>query len=107
MANASCKDQIRSVLKEMKKESFKEFKEYLNDEESMQPYRSIPLSELENADHVDVANLLVRHYTRGKALKVTLKILIDIKEMSLAEKLRPMLYSTEVKQESKMDEDLR
>ncbi|KAM5153081.1 NACHT, LRR and PYD domains-containing protein 6-like [Mantella aurantiaca] len=89
MANASCKDQILSVLKDMNNESFKEFKEYLNDEESMQPYRSIPRSELETADRMDVANLLVRHYTRGKVVEVTRKILMDIKEMSLADKLTP------------------
>ncbi|XP_077303360.1 NACHT, LRR and PYD domains-containing protein 4-like [Lithobates pipiens] len=87
----SCKDLIYSILKEMKEQSFKEFKEYLNDKYILKPFKHISVAELEKADRIDVTGLLIKHYGIEEAPNVTLKLLEAIQEENLAKKLKSML----------------
>ncbi|XP_073491876.1 NACHT, LRR and PYD domains-containing protein 4-like [Aquarana catesbeiana] len=92
LTRSSCKDLIYSILKEMKDQSFKEFKEYLNDEDTLKPLKHIPVAELETADRIDVPGLLIKHYTKEEALNVTLKLLEAIGETNLAKKFKSKGY---------------
>ncbi|XP_018428324.1 PREDICTED: NACHT, LRR and PYD domains-containing protein 4-like [Nanorana parkeri] len=100
LTSGSCKDLILSILKEMREQSFKEFKEYLNDEEILTPYKPIPYSQLEGKDRLDVSGLLIQHYTKEEAPNVTLKLLEVIKEVNLAKRLKSMLCPPGVQREA-------
>lgn len=70
----------------MKKESFKEFKMYLNDEKIVN--KKIPIVELEGADRFDVTYLLIKYFTEEDAPHITHKVLELIGEKDLATELK-------------------
>ncbi|XP_073491214.1 uncharacterized protein [Aquarana catesbeiana] len=84
----SCQDLLLSTLNDMEDKSFKVFKAYLNDGDIVYPYTPVPCSDLEKADRIDVANLLISHYTNEKAPIVANKILEAISEVHLAKELK-------------------
>ncbi|MEE6528485.1 hypothetical protein FKM82_030830, partial [Ascaphus truei] len=75
---------ILSVLDELQEADFKRFKNCLSDG-SVSP--RIPCGKLENADRVDTAGLLIRHYTEEKALRVTRQVLENIDQRHLAQRI--------------------
>ncbi|XP_073491877.1 uncharacterized protein [Aquarana catesbeiana] len=85
---SSCRDLLMSILDDMKDQSFKAFKACLNDGKFLRPHQKIPCADLEHADRLKVADLLVRRYTEEKAPDVTVTILEAIKEANLAKELR-------------------
>lgn len=84
----SCQDLLLSTLKDMGDKSFKEFKVFLNVGKFVHPYKPIPWSDLEKADRIDVASLLISHYTNENAPIVANKILKVINEVNLANELK-------------------
>ncbi|KAM5151694.1 uncharacterized protein ACMZJ9_009935 [Mantella aurantiaca] len=87
----SCLDLLNNIIGDISNKNFKTFKAYLNDQAILQPYQPISQSDLESADCLEVANLLIRYYTEEKAPDVTIKVLEAIREVNLAKKLKSMM----------------
>ncbi|XP_077303364.1 NACHT, LRR and PYD domains-containing protein 1a allele 5-like isoform X2 [Lithobates pipiens] len=84
----SCQDLLLTTLNDMEDKRFKLFKAYLKDGDIVYPYTPIPCSDLEKTDRIDVANLLISHYTNEKAPIVANIILEAINEVNIAKELK-------------------
>ncbi|XP_063788554.1 NACHT, LRR and PYD domains-containing protein 4-like [Pseudophryne corroboree] len=89
---------VLSILRKLGKGDFKLFRNYLKNEDFMKSYEytAIPWSDLEEADCMDVTNLLISHYTKEKAPTVTFHVLEAMKQPDLALQLRQDAESMEV-----------
>ncbi|XP_072273263.1 NACHT, LRR and PYD domains-containing protein 10-like [Pyxicephalus adspersus] len=75
-AKKSPRTLILDALNELLDNQFKQFKDYLNDNELQAiDVKPIPRGLLEGKDHIDIANLLISRYTEAKALLVTYTVL--------------------------------
>ncbi|XP_077303374.1 uncharacterized protein LOC143923525 [Lithobates pipiens] len=87
------KEKLLKTLEELKQEQFENFKMRLKDEEflSRNDYDSMRTSELENKNRMEVSELLIRRYTKERALPLTILVLEGIGEKQLAKNLRAYL----------------
>ncbi|XP_077306233.1 uncharacterized protein LOC143925641 [Lithobates pipiens] len=87
------KEKLLKTLEELKQEQFENFKMCLRDEEflSRNDYDSMRTSELENKNRMEVSELLIRRYTKKRALPLTILVLEGIGEKQLAKNLRAYL----------------
>uniref|UniRef100_A0A8C8RRE8 NACHT, LRR and PYD domains-containing protein 3 n=1 Tax=Pelusios castaneus TaxID=367368 RepID=A0A8C8RRE8_9SAUR len=79
-------DILLQVLEDLEKKDLKKFKHKLSDFE-YEGKRKIPRSKLENADEMDVANLLIQFYGEGSAANVAIEIFDKIGLKSYAVEL--------------------
>ncbi|XP_077303371.1 uncharacterized protein LOC143923523 isoform X2 [Lithobates pipiens] len=87
------KEKVLKTLQEIKQEQFENFKMRLKDEEFLNRnhYDSMRTSELENKNRMEVSELLIRRYTKERALPLTILVLEGIGEKQLAKNLRAYL----------------
>ncbi|XP_077944782.1 NLR family CARD domain-containing protein 3-like isoform X3 [Gasterosteus aculeatus] len=86
------KKEILIILKELKKEDFKEFKWHLENYRSPEDHRSIPGSDLEKKDRMNTVDLMVQYYGTN-SVQVAVEVLKEIQRNDLAEKLSKMNFN--------------
>ncbi|XP_032360980.1 pyrin [Etheostoma spectabile] len=74
-----------NTLEDLTEEQFKHFKWFLKQDEVLDGFSGISVARLEKADRQDTVDLMVQNYQGPGALKVTLKVLENIKRNDLAQ----------------------
>ncbi|KAM4605853.1 apoptosis-associated speck-like protein containing a CARD [Discoglossus pictus] len=90
MAGKTTGSRLQDILDDMTDKDFKKFKDQLNSIPNAPNGKPIPRSKLENADRLDTKNMLIQHYTAGKAPEITHQVLEHINLRQLAEDLRKL-----------------
>uniref|UniRef100_G3NAK4 Pyrin domain-containing protein n=1 Tax=Gasterosteus aculeatus TaxID=69293 RepID=G3NAK4_GASAC len=83
------KKNIFKILKELKEKDFEEFKWHLENHRSPEDLGSIPRSDLENKNRENTVDLMEQCYGTN-SVQVAVKVLIEMKNNNLAEKLSKM-----------------
>ncbi|XP_038260135.2 pyrin domain-containing protein 1-like [Dermochelys coriacea] len=81
------RDHLVDTLEELGQDELKRFKAKLNAFPVKEGYSNIPLRRLEKADVLDVCDKLISYYREEYAVEVTVKLLTDINERDLADRL--------------------
>ncbi|XP_042167538.1 caspase b-like isoform X1 [Oncorhynchus tshawytscha] len=87
MAPRSESGLLLKTLKQLGKSDLKTFQWHLIKGDVLDGFCSIPKAELEFADREDTVDKMVETYTAKGAVKITLAILKEIRQVNLAEKL--------------------
>ncbi|XP_043373181.1 uncharacterized protein LOC119856505 isoform X3 [Dermochelys coriacea] len=83
------RDHLLDTLKNLREAELKEFKSKLTDIKLEKKYHNhIPRCDLENAEPVEITELLISHYREHCAVEVTTMVLEAINQRDLAERLR-------------------
>nr|XP_033799798.1 apoptosis-associated speck-like protein containing a CARD [Geotrypetes seraphini] len=85
------RDHLVGSLEELQENQLKKFKRKLNEVDLEEGFDNIPRGRLENADPLDIADLLISFYREEYGIRVTVDILESINEKKVAEKLRKAL----------------
>ncbi|XP_044045341.1 E3 ubiquitin-protein ligase Midline-1-like isoform X2 [Siniperca chuatsi] len=80
-------DVLLTVLKELGKEDFEDFKWHLQKDDCLEGHPTISKGKLEKAERRDTVDLMVQTYTLPEAVKVTRKLLKKIKRNDLVQHL--------------------
>ena len=72
------KEELWRTLQNLKKDEFKDFKWFLEEENPLEGFPGIPVSRLEMADRKDTVDLMVQNYQGDGARELTKKILEKI-----------------------------
>ncbi|XP_051801518.1 NACHT, LRR and PYD domains-containing protein 12-like isoform X2 [Acanthochromis polyacanthus] len=81
------KEVLLGTLNELVEEEFDKFKWFLNQEEILKDFKSIPKSRLEKAKRFSTVDEMVQTYGTTDALKVTEKVLLEMKKIDLVRKI--------------------
>ncbi|XP_038260134.1 apoptosis-associated speck-like protein containing a CARD isoform X2 [Dermochelys coriacea] len=81
------RDHLVDTLEELGQDELKRFKAKLNAFPVKEGYSNIPRGRLEKADVLDVCDKLISYYREEYAVEVTVKLLTDINERDLADRL--------------------
>uniref|UniRef100_A0A8C8SMF9 Uncharacterized protein n=1 Tax=Pelusios castaneus TaxID=367368 RepID=A0A8C8SMF9_9SAUR len=81
------RDHLVDTLKNLTKIELKEFNSKLTDIELKEDYTHIPRGELERAECVEIATLLISHYGKAYGVEVAISVLKAINQRDLADKL--------------------
>lgn len=85
------KDYLVDHLEELEEKQLKRFKQKLNEVDLEEGFNNIPRGRLENADPLDIADLLISFYMEDYGIRITVKILEAMNEKKVAEKLKKVL----------------
>ncbi|MBN3274678.1 MEFV protein, partial [Polyodon spathula] len=81
------KDEIIETLEELLKDDLKRFKSKLHDIRLEEGHQNIPRGRLENADAIDIVELVSGYYGEQRAGPVVVRVLKAINQMELAARL--------------------
>ncbi|XP_006039116.1 pyrin domain-containing protein 1-like isoform X2 [Alligator sinensis] len=82
------RDSLLEALEDLEEQKFKEFKFKLDDIPVKDDCRNIPRGRLEQADRLDLTNMLISFYGQDYAMEVTIAVLEAINRKDLAFRLR-------------------
>ncbi|XP_030065462.1 apoptosis-associated speck-like protein containing a CARD [Microcaecilia unicolor] len=85
------RDHLVDCLEELEASQLKKFKRKLNEVDLEEGFDNIPRGQLENADPLDIADLLISFYREEYGSRITMNILESINEKKVAEKLKKAL----------------
>ncbi|XP_039389819.1 up-regulator of cell proliferation-like [Mauremys reevesii] len=81
------RDHLLETLDDLRKDDLKRFKHKLRVIQMEEGYQAIPWGRLEKGDPVDVTDLLISHCGERYGVEVAVKVLRDIRQRQLAERL--------------------
>ncbi|XP_038570733.1 uncharacterized protein LOC119899974 [Micropterus salmoides] len=95
--------ELLNTLKDLESEEFKDFKWYLQKDDSLEGRTAISKGKLEKAEQRDTVDLMVQTYTLTEAVEVTKILLMKIKRNDLVQRLSPSSSAPKAKSRKKVN----